>query len=311
MAHQNYKTVCIGAIMIALFSIPSAHAGDENAPKQQDEALSKPKDLSWAVMIPKEDKVDYRGVVSFDKAGQGTGAMLYPTGGLGIAGLLVGIATHAAIVGGAKSSQKTAMQLKADEVLLPYRPVLDKYTNQELLQSSLQLTTISSNTKLIPSSEKSITDQTIESSPVFSLTQDQSTIVLENTISISTASKASTNAYQNTVKVVSSLRSGTEHTKFWTDNQGEKLKEVSARLMAYSLDMAINDLKNNSKNDKPQKTFRYMEGDTEKMERGELISETCNRLVMKNLRGWLVSIPVQSKEAVQSNEQCNDILSLK
>lgn len=299
------------AVAMLVTSVSSVKAEDIIALARQEQPLPATTAANWALRLPQENAVEYRGIVSFDNAGQGQGAMMYP-GGLGLAGFLVSIAAHAAIVEGTKSNQKTKIQEKADEVLSPYRSVLENYTYQELMQSGLAKTTVPGNKKLIPFAEKPTTEQTVESNPVFFLAQDQSAIVLENVISIPNPNDQSKPLYQNTVKVISPPRSGEENTKFWTDNQGQNLKEESARLFARSFDIALNDMRRNSVDNKPQKTYRYLEGSVEKMERGELVSESCNRIVIRNLRGWLMSIPVKRNlDTSSSGDQCSDALNIQ
>lgn len=166
------------------------------------------------------------------------------------------------------------------------------------------------NKKLVAFSEKPGLERLVESTPVFSLTQDQSAIVLENIISIYYRA-APTAVYQNIIKVVSQAKAETDLVNFWTANQGEKLKEESTRLFADSLDIALNDMASDAAKDgNPQKTFRYLEGRAEKMERGQLVSERCGRAVIKTLRGGLMSIPLRLGAAATPNvDQCGDALS--
>jgi hypothetical protein len=45
--------------------------------------------------------------------------------------------------------------------------------------------------------------------------------------------------------------------------------------------------------DAPHRTVRYRLGGEERMERAQVLSERCDRLLIRNLRGWLMSVPVQ------------------
>jgi hypothetical protein len=49
-----------------------------------------------------------------------------------------------------------------------------------------------------------------------------------------------------------------------------------------------------SNNDQPFRTIRYLEGTAEKMERAQLINEHCGRLLIKTLRGSLMSVPAKA-----------------
>jgi hypothetical protein len=52
------------------------------------------------------------------------------------------------------------------------------------------------------------------------------------------------------------------------------------------------------------RTFRYPEGREEKIERGQLVRHQCDRMVIQTLRGWLMSVPVQSTDTDSSAAQC-------
>jgi hypothetical protein len=80
---------------------------------------------------------------------------------------------------------------------------------------------------------------------------------------------------------------------FWNANDGVAIKTESVRLLAESLDLALDEIATGLGQDRPQRTVRYMEGKAEKMERGQILKEQCNRVVLKNLRGWLMSVSVK------------------
>ena len=171
------------------------------------------------------------------------------------------------------------------------------------MQRGLQMTSSGGRKKLVGFSEIPRAEWFVESDPVFLITQDQSAIILENSISIYAPDAPSAAAYQNTVKVVSEAKEGKDLAGFWTANQGEKLKQESASLLAQSLDIAMSEMAgSSSKDNSPQKTFRYFEGHSEKMERGQLVSEQCNRVVIKTLRGGLISVP--ARREASSSPRC-------
>ena len=47
-------------------------------------------------------------------------------------------------------------------------------------------------------------------------------------------------------------------------------------------------------NSAPERTFRYVEGGKDRMERAQLVTPGCERVVVRTLRGWLLSIPVRA-----------------
>jgi hypothetical protein len=166
------------------------------------------------------------------------------------------------------------------------------YSNKELMSRGLEKTPMGRGRKLVEFTEKSGADWTVESTPVFLITQDQSAIILENAISIVTSGAKSDPVYQKPVRVVSQPKRGTDLVAYWTADGGKNLKEESAALFAESIEIALNDASNvASSNSNAHKTFRYLEGGTEKIERGQLITTYCDHMLIKTLRGEPMSIP--------------------
>ncbi len=262
-------------------------------------------DHGLSLRLPKDENVVYRGVVSFDKAGLGQGAMLYPVPGA--AGLLAAIITHGLISESAKNSQKEKIQLEADKVLEPYKDLLATFKYKDLMAQGLDKAVKPLNKRVIENAATAQSEWLVVSAPIFFMTQDRRAIVMDNTIAIYAKDAYSVPKYQNTIRVVSHAKEESEAAEFWADQQGEKLKAESVVLFTQSLDIAMNEAESDtSKNNPAYKTVRYFEGGQEKMERAQLMKEGCKRNVIKTLRGGLMSVPAQANSAP---EKCAEISS--
>jgi len=297
MTSQLSRTawMLINIIMLIGF-VSSAHAQITSTNPQLETPALIAKDSTWALRLPTDNAVIYKGVATFDTQGTANPAIMYPAPN--VAGFLAAVITHGIISESAQTRQRTQLQEAADRVLTPYKAVLSNYSHRELMQRALEKTSTGGEKKLIEPTEQASTEWLIDSAPIFSMTQDQRAIILEHSVSIYKSNNPTTAAYRNTIKVISVPGDPENLVTFWTDNEGEKLKEESASLMAHSLDIAMNAAAlgvGNNKN--PQRTFRYREGGAEKMERAELINETCGRALIKTLRGWLMSIPLERASA--------------
>ncbi len=256
--------------------------------------------LAWGLRLPEQEQVAFKGVANFDQAGGQPAPMMYPA--FGVAGFLAGVITHGVIVNAISNGKKTAIEEAADKVLLPYQEVLGAYKHSELMQQALAKTLVGQEKKLLASGEQLGSGWVVESVPVFSMTQDQSALVLDNTVVIYQPGNGAQAHYQNTVRVVSRAKEQADLPAFWTAAQGRQLKEECARLMAMSLDIGLGQAQQGgSPGNAPFKTFRYLEGKNPMMERAQLVGEQCGRSLVKNLRGWLMSIPVGS---AQPGEPC-------
>ncbi len=295
------------AASVLLCTSASANANVTGIAKATSRLL--PQNPNLSLRLPKEEKIAYQGVVSFDQAGTGSAGILYPAVG-GLVGVFAAVLTHAAVVEGAKSSQKSKLQEEADKILEPYQSVLSEFPAKDLLHRALDKVSTGGTKRLVGSLEEPGATWLVETAPVFSLTQDQSALVLDNLISIYRPDAPTVVAYQKAVRVVLTPKDESDPVGYWTARQGENLKDESASLFAHSLEVAIAEAKAGPPASAPsQKTFRYAEGKTERIERAYLVSERCDRIVIKTLRGGLMSVPTRRTSA-SASDACVDAASV-
>lgn len=280
-------SLLLGCVLLTINASARAEAASASVPELPSAGTG------WTLQLPEDEKVMYKGVLSYDATGPNGSGMLYPAPNAG--GFLAGLITHAIILESMKSRQKTAAQEAADKVLTPFTDVIQNYTYLELMQRAVEKMAPPQTVQLIPYAEKPQNEWLIQSVPVFSLTQDQTALVLDNVISISQPGAAS---YVNTIRIVSAPSQAPNLVQYWSANQGEKLKSLSVGLVADSLQIAMKGANGSFGGETPTyKTVRYLEGKTEKMERAQLLGEQCNRVLIKTLRGWLMSVPVERTDA--------------
>jgi hypothetical protein len=292
------QALCLAAGLLAGVAASAADAGIvEGAPV----ALAQ---SGFALRLPKNDAVAYRGLVNYDKAGGPASAFLYPVGGAGIVGLLAGIATHGALVESGKNSEKTRLQTEADKVLDPFRPTLDGLTHRSLMAQGLQRLGMPATVHVIDANESS-EGWIVESLPVFSMTQDRGALILENAVLVYAASDPTNPRYRNVVKVVSNLHDDADLESHWAADEGKRLKDESERLFGHSIRLLMQALE--PRPAEPalvEKTFRYTEGKEQRMERAQLVRESCGRAVIKTLRGWLMSVPLRQSAPPAPSPDC-------
>lgn len=258
----------------------------------------------WMLRLPSDASVEYHGVVNFDAAGMGAGGMVYPA--FGVAGLLAAVVTHGVIIDATKQKQKDQLQAKADEVLLAYKPFLDKFSYRDLMQRAAAKVRFAGESRLIEPGADAGQGMLVESAPVLKLTQDQKAIVLDNLVAIQLPGVSRESAYRTSIHVVSSPSTSTELAAFWSENDGERIKDESARLVAESLDIAFGEAgKGAVTSNAAYRTVRYFEGAAEKIERAQVLAEQCERLLIRTLRGNLMSVPVaRAADAAISEPRC-------
>lgn len=299
-------TAVLAAASIAGFSLysVSASAGNDIATAGKASAATDLRNMNWSLRLPPEGHVAYHGSVSFDEAGTGTMSFMYPAPNAG--GLIAAVLTHGLLVETAKTEQKEKFQAAADKVLLPYKGVVDNFRYQDLMRRALAKASSGPKGRLIEASSNRGTEMLVESVPVFSLTQDQKAIVLENDVGFSTHDTMPEKAYRNTIRVVSAIQDTVDPVTYWTSNDGEKLKDESAQLVAESLDIAFGDAaRETNREEIPYRTIRYQEGTVEKIERAQILRNQCGRMVIRTLRGTVMSVPTSTMAAIDATSvQC-------
>ena len=293
----NRRAVALVACVTA-FAITAGARADDTSPTPQSAASATATDAilpSWSLRLPSGDQaVSWRGATSLDDAGGGAYGMLYPAPN--VVGLLAAVATHAFIADSVKNNQKDKLRAAADQVLTPYRSVLDGFTARELYTRAAERTMLGGRAALLEADQAAATDRIVEAVPVFTMTQDQRALLLESSIAISKPGGDPASAERRVVRVVSDAwpaeAEGPE--THWSADSGSRLREASVWMFVQSLEIAMTaQLPPEAGNAPPFRTFRYIEGRIERMERGQLVRETCGRIVIKTLRGALMSIPVR------------------
>lgn len=216
--------------------------------------------------------------------------MMYPAPN--VAGLLAAILTHAAIAESVKDSEKSRIQAEADKVLEPYRGVLSTLSYRRLMQDALGTLETTIAIRLIDSPEEAINDGLVEVQPVFFLTQDQSALILDTTIVVIPPGTSSKGKSERSVRVVSSPINEGNPSAYWLEADGARLKQQSANLLAHSLRIGLETSAALPAEEAAFRTIRYLEGKSEKIERAQMVRQQCDRLVIKNLRGMWMSVPV-------------------
>lgn len=272
--------------------------------------------VTWSLRLQADSPVVYHGAAGADSGAGGLGAgMLYPAPNM--LGFLAAVATHALLIDSARSQQKQQQLAAADKVLGPYRPMLDAFTARELFSQALRHTITPGRVELVDLAQPTTAERSVQAEPVFFLTQDERAILLEASVLVlpggATAATAAT-APPTVVRVVSDPRPPTlgedaDPSVRWTPTEAVWLKTQSAVLLAHALDLALEAASVQAPADVPFQTFRYLEGRTPRMERGQLLGERCRRIVIRTLRGALMSIPATSPAGTRADDACPSVVA--
>jgi hypothetical protein len=267
-----------------------------NASAQSAQTLLVPAEATLHLSLPQQPAVMFRGDVSLDKAGGGTGAMLYPAPGA--VGFLAALITHGLLNEASRNHEKSALQQAADKVLEPYAPYITGISYQQLLTRAQAKNPALKLVALADSTSVSADQFVATVVPAYVMPQDQKALRLELAASITKGNSADAPRYQQVITAVSQPVNHAKPLEYWTHNDAEQLKGQAATLLTDALRVLRLEASGAiSAKDNPQRTVRYLPGSVEKMERGQVLANECGQVLLRNLRDELMLVPASQPTA--------------
>jgi hypothetical protein len=248
-------------------------------------ASAQPAQGQWRLHADSPEAADFRGVLNLDAVGPAGNAMLYPAAGA--AGLLAAILTHGAIVESVKSGQKRKAQEDADAVLQPYRETLARLRTSQLLASA---------TRVAPSLQGSgagarpAVPERLLLLPVFLVAQDERALILDVEVAGERKDGAGKPVFSRSIRIVSTPRAGADRLAWWGP-AGAELENEAVLLLSQALDLIVQDPLSGAPAEAAFRTLRYPVGASERVERAQVVAQSCRRLVLRTLRDVTLSVP--------------------
>lgn len=266
------------------------------------------------VHTPAADQISWRGLVDAGADDQAAAQMLYPAPNL--AGLLVAIVTHNVLVQSTRGAEERRRQAVADEVLQPYRGTIDALTPEALVRAAVER---SGGELALPGADK-LPDSpgTLRFAPGFSLRRDEAMLALDCAVRLvrddgqpvalmvrvfglaplpepapaaSPASAPASAVAAASAPAALPVIAGPAARPLWLADDGRRFRAEAADMLAHALQLAARAASLPGGDAVPFRTQRFHLGDRERMERAQLVAETCGRRVLRNLRGDLLSVP--------------------
>ncbi len=239
---------------------------------------------------PAASTVPWRGMLETDGGSVGSGTQIGPYPVAGAAGLLVAVLTHAAISQTAQASERQRAQEAADRVLAPHQAALQAWPAERLWASAAPLV---AGLRLWTDTGTPAAGASIETLPVYTLSQDGSALQLD--VAVTWTPGGTTAARRLSLRVVSAPQIHEDAAAYWQANESTPLKATAAALLAHAVQLALQHAETPVSTE-TMRTHRYLHGKAERAERAERLGGDCARVVLRNLRGWLVSVPVRQAE---------------
>ena len=251
------------------------------------------------------EPIDIRGKHSSDDS-INANPILYQ-GGAGVLGLFAQIATHAAINNAARNKKVSKAQIAANRFLEPLAVKIAEINIGDLADFS------SKEYKIDSSLDSS--GLVVNIRPIFFVAQDFEYITLKNIVSItknftkgsSLRKRKSSNGfhYQNLIEVYSRKYSEDEKKSFTSLSESSFMIEELQRILHQSLSLAAREIKGHYQNSTSKITTHTLKKNNSNLYiRGSQVDSLCQKIVIKNLRSWLVAIPIKG-EKIENKELCN------
>lgn len=259
------------------------------------------------VSFDNKQPVTFVGKKSLDATGGGSAPILYPADTAGL--FLVSILTHAAISGGVQKAQLNKEQEEANKVLEAYSSYISTVNEAFLLEHTYVR-------DAFPLPDKQLQcllgDKHLKNSrwqvnvvPVFAMTQNQSSFLIYNKLTfvdraltpkekrkLKKVKKGQPNPNEKLVVIISDPVLVDDKADFWLRENGQAFNNAVKELYVESLHIGMARHFGSFKNtDTKQITIKYLENGVKKIERGYVISQSCQRTVFESLAGEIKSVP--------------------
>jgi hypothetical protein len=276
---------CLGAVLLTCSRNSPA---DDQAPAVEPEHLA-----ALNLRLPRDEHVAYSGVMPGTGGAGVVAAPVYVAPNVVVAAAEV--LANGMVIAGQRAHQQTKLREAADAVLEPYKTYLDQFSGTELLRKALDGMDYDGRKTAIAWDAKADGGLVVEAVPAFLMTQDSRALLIIDTIIIRPANQKAPLLYKNTVEVVATPLGDSvdDIQNYWTRDDAQRLMATSVMLLRESLVLALRDFHGElPKSTEPQRTVHFREGELEQMERSQVLEGDGQRLLLRNLRGWLMSVPV-------------------
>lgn len=256
--------------------------------------------------MPENSPLEFLGFIDTGNLESGAGnAVVYQNVGGG-AGVAAQLFAHAMVSNSAKNSRYTKAQELADQVLTPYEEPISEFTYDDLWAGIEEKQPIS-DVNLVAFRTADI-DQpvtVIKITPSYTMSPDQCALMLINKVSAYKSNNPDSQIYYNEFVVISDPILEQDPELFWLDtNKTNVIETLGTEMFTDSLRLMSESLSTNFGINSKPKTVHYYFGESKKFERATVISHNCSRATVENLRGHIMSIPVDG-DSFSTTDGCS------
>jgi len=295
---RNKRTgIFVLALSVLGLHVNASAEGDKELLQAPLPSLS---ESNWQWSIPVDFEFQLSGAEANDSQGK-PGTMLYP-GGNGLI-FLASVLTHALINSTANQVKEQSAARRANKIVAPYRELLSQLDLNSLMGDLTTAWPPLGETFLPSGNAKLKNDWLVEVRPAFVLAADARTISAHIWIAFWPSSGSDRPKALRQVQVMSTPIKAEVPESVWKQDEGKRLRATLVGLVAEGLEIGLADAFVDPA--LPQRSVPYTDGREDSIERGQFIRSDCGRVLLRNLRGWLMSLPARSNSSSQPmDEHC-------
>ena len=219
------------------------------------------------------------------------GQMMYPGGA---ASFFAAIAIHAGVSESAKNERKNGAQKVADAYVQPFLPAAQQLSYNTLWESFVASESAEQydfsylvDPEQLPEKEMGIL---VVAQPIFMMNKEQDTLSIRTTVSIYSSEQPDKLLYSNQAEFIAKASPDKDPMVFWLADSYKNLHATMHQLFEESiLSLMIDSSGGYNVEGVKTKNYQYFEGEMKMFERGTLLFEDKDKVLIRTLRGWIKS----------------------
>ena len=294
-------------IIIAFTALFLASCGASTSTKDASDRLTAPSIeevtipsidelASLEIVFADSELIPTMGAIATDPNSPNYGSVMYPA--YSGASFLAAILVHAIVQGSVTAKENERRRTAADLVLEKYPLLSDGYIVEGLELSDEKVSVNDHDISLIKSE---LSDPNQVAGPLYAavypvliMSQSEESLILQNEVRVYSVLQTETPLQTATVEIVRSQKCK-EISAFecWARNDSENLKSAIQGMFLESIQLALAIESIQATADAgTSETVRYLEDGHKKVERGQVLEQSCNHLRFMTLRGVIKSVPL-------------------
>jgi len=223
----------------------------------------------------------------------------YYDAGIGAAGPAIQILAQVIGTKSARNRKYAKAQAEADQVLAEHTDMVQAISHEDLYLQFKQQALIAEHSVEVFTPDKNELKFFIALEPVFTISQDKSSMMLNNKVQIYSRKKPKKPVFTQEFIVVSESISTDQIDDYWRLDSKENFLDLSKYLFARSTELMLAAMVSESIHEGKQKTFKYKFGNETRYERAtqvryQHLDSSCDRTLVTTLASNLMSLPSAS-----------------